>query len=214
MLDLCVCYMCVRGCCCCVHPGVLCACVCVWVSLSLCSKEHGVHVFMLQLRDENHNLLPGIEAGDVGPKMGDHAIDTGTHTHTLLATLTQHAYLHTHNTPYRQHTHSTSTQTLQILLTCLTGYLRLKDVRIPREHLLSKRQHVSADGRYVSQILAHNIHTHTPTYTHSLSLSLSHANFTPLHHTLRDRTQTHRLNQQHRNTTRTHTQPTLTSAAT
>ena len=40
-------------------------------------KEYGVHVFMLQVRDEDHALLPGIEAGDVGPKMGDHAIDTG-----------------------------------------------------------------------------------------------------------------------------------------
>ena len=34
-------------------------------------------MFMVQLRDENHRLLPGIEAGDVGPKLGDHAIDTG-----------------------------------------------------------------------------------------------------------------------------------------
>ncbi len=36
-----------------------------------------MHVFMVQLRDENHALLPGIEAGDVGAKLGDHAIDTG-----------------------------------------------------------------------------------------------------------------------------------------
>jgi acyl-CoA oxidase len=36
-----------------------------------------VHVFMVQLRDEHHRPLPGIEAGDVGPKMGDNAIDTG-----------------------------------------------------------------------------------------------------------------------------------------
>lgn len=32
---------------------------------------------MLQVRDENHRCLPGIECGDVGPKLGDHAIDTG-----------------------------------------------------------------------------------------------------------------------------------------
>ena len=36
-----------------------------------------MHVFMVQLRDEDHKLLPGIEAGDVGPKLGDNAIDTG-----------------------------------------------------------------------------------------------------------------------------------------
>ncbi len=47
------------------------------LSLSLSRKEYGVHVFMVQLRDESHTLLPGIEAGDVGAKLGDHAIDTG-----------------------------------------------------------------------------------------------------------------------------------------
>ncbi len=36
-----------------------------------------MHVFMVQLRDEHHKLLPGVEAGDVGVKMGDNAIDTG-----------------------------------------------------------------------------------------------------------------------------------------
>lgn len=30
-----------------------------------------------------------------------------------------------------------------------TGYLRLKDVRIPREHLFGKRQHVTPEGKYV-----------------------------------------------------------------
>jgi len=77
----------------------------VYAQLIIKGKEYGVHVFMLQLRDEHHALLPGIEAGDVGNKLGDNAIDT--------------------------------------------GYLRLKNVRIPREHLLSKRQHVEPDGTYV-----------------------------------------------------------------
>lgn len=39
-------------------------------------KEYGVHCFFVQLRDENHHLLPGIAAGDVGVKLGDNAIDT------------------------------------------------------------------------------------------------------------------------------------------
>jgi acyl-CoA oxidase len=49
----------------------------VYAQLIIDGKEYGVHVFMLQLRDEEHRLLPGIEAGDVGNKMGDGCLDTG-----------------------------------------------------------------------------------------------------------------------------------------
>lgn len=49
----------------------------VYAQLILDGKEHGVHAFMLQIRDENHRPLPGITIGDLGPKMGDHANDTG-----------------------------------------------------------------------------------------------------------------------------------------
>ena len=75
----------------------------VYAQLMLDGLEKGVHVFMVQIRDEEHRPLPGIEVGDVGEKFGDHTIDT--------------------------------------------GYLRLKNVRIPRKHMLSKRQHVTSDGR-------------------------------------------------------------------
>ena len=77
----------------------------MYAQLQIGAKNHGVHVFLVQLRDEEHRMLPGIEAGDLGPKFGDAAIDT--------------------------------------------GYLRMKDVRIPREHMLCKRQHVEPDGSYV-----------------------------------------------------------------
>lgn len=77
----------------------------LYAQLVINGEEKGVHVFMVQLRDENHEFLPGVECGDVGAKLGDNAIDT--------------------------------------------GYIRLKNVRIPREHLLSKRQHVEPDGTYV-----------------------------------------------------------------
>eukprot|EP01062_Namystynia_karyoxenos_P012064 TRINITY_DN14325_c0_g1_i2.p1 TRINITY_DN14325_c0_g1~~TRINITY_DN14325_c0_g1_i2.p1 ORF type:complete len:714 (+),score=249.29 TRINITY_DN14325_c0_g1_i2:294-2435(+) len=40
-------------------------------------KELGPHVFFVQVRDENHRALPGVELGDCGPKLGDDAIDTG-----------------------------------------------------------------------------------------------------------------------------------------
>merc|ERR1711963_916239 len=49
----------------------------VYAQLILDGKEYGVHIFMVQLRDENHRPLPGIQIGDVGPKFGDNANDTG-----------------------------------------------------------------------------------------------------------------------------------------
>ncbi len=49
----------------------------VYAQLLIKGKEYGVHVFMVQLRDEHHNYLPGVETGDVGTKLGDNAIDTG-----------------------------------------------------------------------------------------------------------------------------------------
>lgn len=49
----------------------------LYAQLIIDGKEHGLHVFIVQIRDENHKVLPGIEVGDVGPKMGDHTTDTG-----------------------------------------------------------------------------------------------------------------------------------------
>mmetsp|Transcript_24293 Transcript_24293/g.29642 ORF Transcript_24293/g.29642 Transcript_24293/m.29642 type:complete len:715 (-) Transcript_24293:258-2402(-) len=84
----------------------------LYAQLVINGQDKGVHVFMLQLRDENHQLLPGIECGDVGTKLGDNAIDT--------------------------------------------GYIRLKNVRIPRQHLMSRRQHVEKDGTYVKHSSGEN----------------------------------------------------------
>jgi len=67
-------------------------------------KEYGVHIFMVQLRDENHRPLPGIELGDLGKKFGDHANDT--------------------------------------------GFLRLDNVRVPRDNMLAKFQSVTPEGVY------------------------------------------------------------------
>lgn len=71
-------------------------------------RDHGVHVFFVQLRDENHCVLPGIEVGDVGNKLGDNGVDT--------------------------------------------GYIRMKNVRIPRQHMLAKKSHVDPDGTYVKHV--------------------------------------------------------------
>ena len=45
--------------------------------LILDGKEHGVKVFMIQIRDENHLPLKGITIGDLGVKIGDNSNDTG-----------------------------------------------------------------------------------------------------------------------------------------
>lgn len=60
---------------------------------------HGVHCFIVQLRDEDtHMPLPGIEIGNIGPKLGLNTIDN--------------------------------------------GYLKLDNVRIPRENLLMRHAQV------------------------------------------------------------------------
>ena len=42
------------------------------------AHDHGVHPFIVQLRSlEDHTLLPGIEAGDIGPKLGYNETDNG-----------------------------------------------------------------------------------------------------------------------------------------
>jgi len=49
----------------------------VYAQLHTNGKSYGVHAFMLQLRDQDHKLLPGIEVGELGPKMGDNSHDSG-----------------------------------------------------------------------------------------------------------------------------------------
>jgi len=49
----------------------------VYAQLIIGERRFGVHVFMVQLRDENLRPLPGIEVGDVGTKMGELSIDIG-----------------------------------------------------------------------------------------------------------------------------------------
>eukprot|EP01091_Cochliopodium_minus_P008486 TRINITY_DN1937_c0_g1_i3.p1 TRINITY_DN1937_c0_g1~~TRINITY_DN1937_c0_g1_i3.p1 ORF type:complete len:686 (-),score=130.72 TRINITY_DN1937_c0_g1_i3:399-2456(-) len=76
----------------------------LYAQLIIDGKELGVHAFMMQIRDENHKTLKGIECGDLGNKIGDHANDT--------------------------------------------GYMRLHNVEIPREFMLSKYQEITEEGEY------------------------------------------------------------------
>ena len=49
----------------------------LYAQLIIDGKEHGVNVFIMQIRDENHLPLQGVVLGDLGVKMGDNANDTG-----------------------------------------------------------------------------------------------------------------------------------------
>uniref|UniRef100_K3WP98 Acyl-coenzyme A oxidase n=1 Tax=Globisporangium ultimum (strain ATCC 200006 / CBS 805.95 / DAOM BR144) TaxID=431595 RepID=K3WP98_GLOUD len=50
----------------------------VYARLFLEGKDVGVHAFMMQLRSlKDHQPLPGIEVGDIGPKVGFNSIDNG-----------------------------------------------------------------------------------------------------------------------------------------
>jgi hypothetical protein len=36
-------------------------------------KSKGLYPFIVQIKDENYEWLPGITGGDIGPKLGMHA---------------------------------------------------------------------------------------------------------------------------------------------
>eukprot|EP00211_Chloroparvula_japonica_P003585 CAMPEP_0119121714 /NCGR_PEP_ID=MMETSP1310-20130426/2214_1 /TAXON_ID=464262 /ORGANISM="Genus nov. species nov., Strain RCC2339" /LENGTH=720 /DNA_ID=CAMNT_0007111291 /DNA_START=106 /DNA_END=2268 /DNA_ORIENTATION=+ len=77
----------------------------LYAQLIVDGVEYGFSTFIVQLRDENHRPLPGVEVGEVGPKMGDNGTET--------------------------------------------GFLRLTDVRIPRDWMMMKHQQVTPEGKYV-----------------------------------------------------------------
>jgi acyl-CoA oxidase len=49
----------------------------LYAQLIIDGKEHGLCVFIVQIRDENFLPLPGVRCGDLGMKVGDNANDTG-----------------------------------------------------------------------------------------------------------------------------------------
>ena len=40
-------------------------------------KNHGVNPFLVRIKDDDLNWLPGFEGGDIGPKIGYHSKDNG-----------------------------------------------------------------------------------------------------------------------------------------
>ncbi|CAN5251228.1 acyl-CoA dehydrogenase [soil metagenome] len=49
----------------------------VFAQLSTASGEHGVHAFMVPIRDEDHTEMPGVSIADDGPKAGLNGVDNG-----------------------------------------------------------------------------------------------------------------------------------------
>ena len=49
----------------------------LYAQMIIHGEEKGVHVFMVQLRDEDLRPLPGVEVGDIGTKAGDNFVDIG-----------------------------------------------------------------------------------------------------------------------------------------
>ena len=49
----------------------------VFAQLIIKGKRHGVHAFVVQIRDKDHKPVPGVEVGDIGPKMGYNCKDNG-----------------------------------------------------------------------------------------------------------------------------------------
>ncbi len=49
----------------------------VFCQLIVDGESHGVHAVLVRLRDEDHNLLPGIEVKDNGYKLGLNGVDNG-----------------------------------------------------------------------------------------------------------------------------------------
>lgn len=49
----------------------------VFAQLIIKGKKKGVHSFVVPIRGEDMKLLPGVDAGDIGPKIGYHSKDNG-----------------------------------------------------------------------------------------------------------------------------------------
>ena len=49
----------------------------IFANLIMEDQNYGVHVFLVQIRDDKGNLMPGVQVGDIGHKLGMNGIDNG-----------------------------------------------------------------------------------------------------------------------------------------
>ena len=49
----------------------------VFAQLIINKKKKGIHSFIVPIRDQNYQTFPGVDAGDIGPKIGYHTKDNG-----------------------------------------------------------------------------------------------------------------------------------------
>ena len=121
-------------------------------------KDHGVHPFMVQLRDlKTHALLPGVEVGDIGPKLGFNSKDNGflrfTHhkapRRSLLAkfiSVSSDGTVQTKGNPRAMYTGMMDTRTSLII----TAYSTLfKAVTIATRYSLFRTQFKDAKGNSI-----------------------------------------------------------------
>lgn len=57
--------------------GIYCSHAALFAQLIIKGKKYGVHVFLVPIRDKNMKLFPGVEAGDIGPKLAFQTKDNG-----------------------------------------------------------------------------------------------------------------------------------------
>jgi len=49
----------------------------VFAQLIIKGTSHGVYPFIVRIRDDNLQPMPGVQVGDIGPKIGFHSKDNG-----------------------------------------------------------------------------------------------------------------------------------------
>jgi len=49
----------------------------VLANLIVKGKDYGIHCFVVPIRDEEHEVMPGVQIVDCGSKMGLHGVDNG-----------------------------------------------------------------------------------------------------------------------------------------